>query len=97
MTWWIDWKEFTDVIIMIGKIPSQLIDTNGHDYQGDEPGGALESMTLTVGETWTPETVKQYSQIQIIKNFFHGFPVKYWTSAYLIVRSIWEGVDAFST
>ena len=56
-----------DVIDMIGKIPDQLIDTNGpklHDYIKDMNQASFgKHDLLTVGETWgaTPEIAKQYS------------------------------------
>ena len=56
-----------DVIDMIGKIPDQLIDTNGprlHDYIKEMNQASFgKHDLLTVGETWgaTPEIAKQYS------------------------------------
>lgn len=56
-----------DVIDMIGKIPDQLIDTNGprlHDYIKEMNQTSFgKHDLLTVGETWgaTPEIAKQYS------------------------------------
>ena len=56
-----------DVIDMIGKIPDQLIDTNGpklHDYIKEMNKASFgKHDLLTVGETWgaTPEIAKQYS------------------------------------
>ena len=56
-----------DVIDMIGKIPDQLIDTNGpklHDYIKEMNQASFGKYDLlTVGETWgaTPEIAKQYS------------------------------------
>ena len=56
-----------DVIDMIGKIPDQLIDTNGpklHDYIKEMSQASFgKHDLLTVGETWgaTPEIAKQYS------------------------------------
>ena len=56
-----------DVIDMIGKIPDQLIDTNGpklHDYIKEMNQASFgKHDLLTVGETWgaTPEITKQYS------------------------------------
>ena len=56
-----------DVIDMIGKIPDQLIDTNGpklHDYIKEMNQASFgRHDLLTVGETWgaTPEIAKQYS------------------------------------
>ena len=56
-----------DVIDMIGKIPDQLIDTNGpklHDYIKEMNQASFgKHALLTVGETWgaTPEIAKQYS------------------------------------
>ena len=55
------------VIDMIGKIPDQLIDTNGpklHDYIKEMNQASFgKHDLLTVGETWgaTPEIAKQYS------------------------------------
>ena len=52
---------------MIGKIPDQLIDTNGpklHDYIKEMNQASFgKHDLLTVGETWgaTPEIAKQYS------------------------------------
>ena len=57
-----------DVIDMIGKIPDQLIDTNGpklHDYIKEMNKASFgKHDLLTVGETWgaTPEIAKQYSK-----------------------------------
>lgn len=56
-----------DVIDMIGKIPDQLISTNGpklHDYLQEMNRATFGNTDLlTVGETWgaTPEIAKEYS------------------------------------
>lgn len=56
-----------DAIDIIGKIPDQLIDTNGprlHDYIKEMNQASFgKHDLLTVGETWgaTPEIAKQYS------------------------------------
>ena len=63
-----------DVIDMIGKIPDQLIDTNGprlHDYIKEMNQASFgKHDLLTVGETWgaTPEIANSI-QILKIKNF----------------------------
>lgn len=71
-----------DVIDMIGKIPDQLIDTNGprlHDYIKEMNQASFgKHDLLTVGETWgaTPEIAKQYSnpdnqELSMIFQFEH--------------------------